>query len=98
MTFQLLGELMAELALVSCPTLLTQSKTYQIDETLYRYLYSTDSIKHTQYIFRPLPNQKKRADLRLNKDKLLRKVYEVPGLYRQHRATVTNGAIQQSLF
>lgn len=94
MTFQLLGEL----TLVSCPTLLTQSKTYQIDEILYRYLYSTDSIKHTQYIFRPLPNQKKRADLRLNKDKLLRKVYEVPGLYRQHRATATNGAIQQSLF
>lgn len=89
---------MPELRLVNCPTLLTQSKTYQIDGTLYRYLYSTDSIKHTQYIFRPLPSQNKRADLRLNKDKLLQKVYEAPGLYRQHRATMTDRAIQHSFF
>jgi hypothetical protein len=87
-----------ELTLVHCPTLLTQSKTYQIDGMLYRYLYSSDSISHTQYIFRPLPRQKKRADLQLNRDKLLRKVYELPGLYRQHQATMTDRATQQSLF
>ncbi len=84
--------------LINCPTLLTQSKTYQIDGTLYRYLYSEGSIKHTQYLFRPLPAQKKTADLKLNRDKVLRKVYEVPSLYRQHHAVVSDGAIQQSLF
>jgi hypothetical protein len=89
---------MNDLHLISCITLLTQAKTYQIDGTLYRYLYSEGSIKHTQYLFRPLPTQRKTADLKLNRDKVLRKVYEVPSLYRQHSATVTDTAIQQSLF
>jgi hypothetical protein len=84
--------------LISCVTLLTQGKVFQIDGTLYRYLYAFGSIKHTQYLFRPLPAQRKTADLRLNRDKVLRKVYEVPGLYRQHHAVVSDGAIQQSLF
>ncbi len=89
---------MNDLQLVHCVTLLTMSKTYSIDGVLYRYLYSSDSIKHTQYLFRPLPAQRKTADLKLNRDKVLRKVYEVPSLYRQHRATMTDVAIQQSLF
>jgi hypothetical protein len=87
-----------DLQLIACPTLLTQAKTFQIDGTLYRYLYSEGSIKHTQYLFRPLPAQRKTADLRLNRDKVLRRVYEVPDLYRQHHAIVTDTVIQQSLF
>ncbi len=89
---------MNDLQLINCVTVLTQSKTYQIDGTLYRYLYSEGSIKHTQYWFRPLPAQRKTADLKLNRDKVLRRVYEVPGLYRQHHAIVSETAIQQSLF
>ena len=89
---------MNDLHLISCITLLTQANTYQIDGTLYQYLYSEGSIKHPQYWFRPLPAQRKIADLRLNRDKALRKVYEVPALYRQHHAIVTDTAIQQSLF
>ena len=89
---------MNDLQLINCTTLLTQSKTYSIDGTLYRYLSSTDSIKHKQYLFRPLPAQKKTADLKLNRDKVLRFVYEVPSLYGQHNVTVTTEVIQQSLF
>ncbi|MBE9209685.1 hypothetical protein IQ244_24960 [Nostoc sp. LEGE 06077] len=89
---------MTDLQLVGCVTLLTQSKTYSIDGILYRYLYSNGSIKHTQYMFRPLPKQRKTADLQLNRDKVLRRVYEVPSLYNQHLATQTATAIQQSLF
>ena len=89
---------MNDLQLISCVTLLTQSETYQIDGTLYRFLYSEGTIKHTQYLFRPLPGQRKTADLRLNRDKVLRKVYEVPTLYRQHHAVITDRTIQQSLF
>ena len=89
---------MIDLHLINCVTLLTQSKTYQIDGTLYRYLYSEGTIKHPQYLFRPLPAQKKTADLKLNRGKVLRKVYEVPALYRQHNALVTIQGIQQSLF
>ncbi|BAY95967.1 hypothetical protein IQ278_18395 [Tolypothrix sp. LEGE 11397] len=89
---------MIDLQLVGCVTLLTQSKTYSIDGILYRYLYSNGTIKHTQYMFRPLPRQRKTADLQLNRDKVLRKVYEIPLLYNQHHATQTATAIQQSLF
>jgi hypothetical protein len=89
---------MIDFELVRCVTLLTMSKTYLIDGTLYRYLTSSESIKHTQYYFRPLPRQSKTADLKLNRDKVLRKVYEIPLLYNQHLATITTTAIQQSLF
>nr|WP_202895563.1 hypothetical protein [Iningainema tapete] len=84
--------------MVNCVTLLTQSKTYSIEGTLYRYRYEVGSIKHTAYIFTPLPRQRKTADLRLTRDKVLRKCYEVPSLYRQHNAVMTTEAIQQSLF
>lgn len=76
---------MNDLQLVHCVTLLTQSKTYSIDGVLYRYLYSSDSIKHTQYLFRPLPAQRKTADLKLNRDKVLRKVYECDSLNAESR-------------
>lgn len=89
---------MIDKELVGCVTLLTQSKTYWINGTLYRYLTSSDSIKHTQYSFRTLPRQSKTADLKLNRDKVLRFVYEIPSLYNQHRAMMTTTAIQLSFF
>ncbi len=89
---------MIDKELVRCVTLLTQSKTYWIDGTLYKYLTCRDSIKHKQYYFRPLPHQSKRVDLKLNRDKVLRRCYEIPFLYRQHTAEITNNSIQLSLF
>ncbi|WP_242055252.1 hypothetical protein [Nostoc flagelliforme] len=90
--------MMIDKELVGCVTLLSKSKTYSIDGALYRYLYSNDSINHTQYYFRPLPRQSKSADLKLNRDKVLRRCYEVPSLYKQHTAEITNNSIQLSLF
>lgn len=90
--------MMIDKELVGCVTLLSQSKTYWIDGTLYRYLTSSDSIRYTQYYFRPLPRQSKSADLKLNRDKVLRRCYEVPSLYKQHTAEITNNSIQLSLF
>lgn len=87
-----------QLQLVNCVTLLTQSHTYSINGTLYRYRYEDGSINHRGYWFTPLPLQRKTADIRLTRDKVLRKCYEVPSLYRQHNAVVTPQAIQQSLF
>lgn len=89
---------MIDKELVGCFTLLTQSKTYWINGTLYRYLTSSDSIRYTQYYFRPLPRQPKTADLKLNRDKVLRFVYEIPSFYNQHGATMTTIAIQLSFF
>ena len=90
--------MMIDKQLVGCVTLLSQSKTYFIDGTLYRYLTSSDSINHTQYYFRPLPRQSKSADLKLNRDKVLRRCYEVPSLYKQHTAEIAKNSIQLSLF
>ncbi|KAB8318249.1 hypothetical protein SD81_016965 [Tolypothrix campylonemoides VB511288] len=85
-------------SLISCTTLLTQRNIYLIDGTLYRYLWVSDSIKYTQYFFRPLAGQRKKADLRLNRDKVLLRVYEVPALRGQLMARITEKAIQLSLF
>ncbi|WP_313888522.1 hypothetical protein [Nostoc spongiaeforme] len=40
-------------------TLLTNSKVYQIDRTLYQYLYQTGTREHPKYHFRPLAGQRK---------------------------------------
>ncbi|WDD30204.1 hypothetical protein PQG02_00450 (plasmid) [Nostoc sp. UHCC 0926] len=90
--------MMIDKELVGCVTLLSQSKTYFIDGTLYRYLSSSDSIRYTQYYFRPLARQSKTADLKLNRDKVLRRCYEVPSLYKQHTAEINHNSIQLSLF
>jgi hypothetical protein len=89
---------MQQLELISCVTLLTQSKTFSIDGTLYRYSHKSDSIKSPQYFFEPLPQQKKTATLKLSKDKVLRRCYEIPGLRNQHHAQIVAAGIQQSLF
>ena len=61
-------------------TLLSSSKVYQIDGTLSRYLGDEGTIKHPQYLFLPLPNQKKKASFRLNRNKLMTRCYEVEGM------------------
>ncbi|MEA5627399.1 hypothetical protein [Nostoc sp. UHCC 0251] len=42
-------------------TLLSSSKVYQIDGTLSRYLGDEGTIQHPQYLFLPLPNQRKKV-------------------------------------
>ncbi|MGI2904755.1 hypothetical protein [Tolypothrix sp. VBCCA 56010] len=78
-------------------TLLSSSKCYQIDGVLYRYLYKTDSIKHPQYVFRPQPGQRKSTDLKLNRNKLTTRCYEVEGMTIKAEV-VDNNAIQMKLF
>ncbi len=90
---------MQELIPIYDASLLTQSKVYQIEGTLYHFLYrdSYSSVDHPQYIFRPMPGQKKRADLKLNKNKLGMRVKEVSGMFKQTSATVSDECIQLSL-
>ncbi len=71
---------MNNLSLVYDSTLLTQSKVYQIDRTLYQFLYRTGTIQAPQYIFRPLAGQRKKADLKLNHKALTNRCYEVEGV------------------
>lgn len=61
-------------------TLLTMSKVYQYEGILYRYLYSTGTIEHPQYHFRPLQGQRRHADIKLNKNKVLRSLHGVLNL------------------
>lgn len=61
-------------------TLLSSSKVYQINGTLCRYLGDSGTIQHPQYLFLPLPNQKKKASFRLNRNKLMTRCYEVEGM------------------
>lgn len=61
-------------------TLLSSSKVYQIDGTLSRYLGDAGTIQHPQYLFSPLPNQRKKASFRLNRNKLMNRCYEVEGM------------------
>jgi hypothetical protein len=79
-------------------TLLTQRNIYFINGVLYRFLWVSDSINHPQYFFRPLAGQRKRADLKLNRNKVYWLVQEVASLRGQFMARMTENAIQLSLF
>jgi hypothetical protein len=81
---------------IGCVTLLTMSKVYEYQGTFYRYLYSSDSIKHTQYFFRPLPGQRKKADLKINREKVLRSMHYIPGL--SVHCTIEKNHIQTTIF
>jgi hypothetical protein len=61
-------------------TLLSSSKVYQINGTHCRYLADAGTIQHPQYLFLPLPNQKKKVSFRLNRNKLMTRCYEVEGM------------------
>jgi hypothetical protein len=81
---------------VGCVTLLTMAKVYLYRGTFYRYLYSSDSIRYTQYYFRPLKGQRKTADIKLNRDKVLRTMQYIPGM--SITAVIHQNYVQLSLF
>lgn len=76
---------------------LSQGKIYFINGAFYRFLYEEGSIKFPQYFFRPLPGQRKRADLKLNQGKVRRLVHET-GIRAMKFLSITQTAIQLSLF
>ncbi|BAY95670.1 MULTISPECIES: hypothetical protein [unclassified Tolypothrix] len=78
-------------------TLLTQSKVYQIDRTLYQYRYSTGTIQAPQYIFRPLAGQRKKADFKLNHKALTTRCYEVEGA-KINSSVLSQESLQLSIF
>ncbi|MBD2169423.1 hypothetical protein H6G04_34235 [Calothrix membranacea FACHB-236] len=78
-------------------TLLTQSKVYQIDRTLYQYRYKTGTIQAPQYIFCPLAGQRKKADLKLNHKALTTRCYEVEGVTTKS-SVLSQESLQLSIF
>jgi hypothetical protein len=78
-------------------TLLSQSKLYQIDRTLYQYRYKTGTIQAPQYIFRPLAGQRKKADLKLNHKVLTTRCYEVEGA-KTNSSVLSQESLQLSIF
>ncbi len=78
-------------------TLLTQSKVYQIDRTLYQFLYRTGTGTAPQYIFRPLAGQRKKADLKLNHKALTNRCYEVEGATTKS-SVISQESLQLALF
>jgi hypothetical protein len=78
-------------------TLLSQSKVYQIDRTLYQYLYKTGTIPAPQFIFRPLAGQRKKADLKLNHKGLTNRCYEVEGA-KINSSVLSQESLQLSIF
>jgi hypothetical protein len=78
-------------------TLLSQSKVYQIDHTLYQYLYKTGTIQAPQYIFRPLAGQRKKADLKFNHKALTTRCYEVEGVTTKS-SVLSQESLQLSIF
>lgn len=79
---------------------ISESKIYQINGTLYRFTGRCPwaAINHPQWTFEPLPGQRKTSTLNLNKNKVGRCVYEVPGMAANRKSQVVGGAVQQSLF
>lgn len=88
---------MNNLSRVHDSTLLTNSKVYQIDRTLYQYLYKTGTIQHPKYHFRPLSGQRKKADLLLNHKTLTTRCYEVAGM-RTNASVISQKSLQLSIF
>jgi IS30 family transposase len=82
------------------PSQLSVRKVYQIDSTLYRFLYKCPHSRsdHPKWCFEPLPGQRKTSTLKLNQNKVRRGIQEVPNMISTRTETATNEAIQQSLF
>ncbi|KAB8313976.1 hypothetical protein SD81_040295 [Tolypothrix campylonemoides VB511288] len=89
---------MQDLKRVHDTTLLSKNKVYQINGRLYKFLYQDpySRIGFEQYIFEPLNGQKLRADLKLNRNKVTRNVYELPGI--KANSTVNQNHFQMNLF
>jgi hypothetical protein len=78
-------------------TELNHSDVYQINGTLYRWRFKDGSIQHPNYTFSPLPNQRKKADLKLSRNKLFTKVQRVEGMTVKAEVVSTR-AVQLLLF
>jgi hypothetical protein len=78
-------------------TLLSSSKVYQINGTLCRYLGDSGTIQHPQFLFSPLPNQRKKASFQLNRNKLMSRCYEVEGM-TYNKPMVQDNSQQFQLF
>jgi ribonuclease HIII len=89
---------MQELIRVHDSTLLTQSKIYQIDRTLYQFSHrsSTDS-GSKYYHFKPLSGQRKKATLVLNHNKLITRCYELEGA-KINSSVISQESLQLSIF
>ena len=72
---------------------------YQIDGCLYQYQYSDPYSRsdRPKFKFSPLAGQRKRTDLVLNKEKI-RRCYLVPNYRASQVSTVSDQAVQLSLF
>lgn len=90
---------MQELEQVYEATRLNQTDVYQINGSLYQYLYSDPYAQsnYPRFVFRPLPGQRCKADLVVNKNNI-RKVWLVPGYQARQVSEVSEKAVQMSLF
>ena len=88
-----------ELTKVYDSTLLTSTAVYLINGSQYRFLCrdAFASVNSPQYIFEPLPGQRKKSTLTLNHKQLLSKVYEVPN-FKVSPVKTTQPSVQTSLF
>ncbi|BAY66926.1 hypothetical protein NIES22_70700 (plasmid) [Calothrix brevissima NIES-22] len=90
---------MQELEPIYESTRLQGGAVYQINGVLYKYLYSDPyaRIDHPRFKFSPLPGQRRKSELVLNKNSL-RKAYFVPSYRASQVSTVSEDAVQMSLF
>jgi hypothetical protein len=81
-------------------TLLNRSNVYQIEDTIYRFLYTDGSIQHPHLMFEPLPGQRKKADLKLSYNRFITccYCYEIEDLKVDAISTISDKAIQLKLF
>lgn len=91
---------MHDLIFVYEPSTLSQHKVYQIKGTLYRFTGKCPwaRIDHPQWCFTPLAGQRRKADIKLNQNKVRHYIYEVPGMVANRKSEVMGQCIQQTLF
>lgn len=82
------------------PSSLSQSKVYQIKGGLYLFTGKCPwaRIDHPQWCFTPLAGQRRKADIKLNQNKVRHEIYEVPGMVANRKSEVMGQGIQQTLF
>jgi len=89
-----------QISLVYDTTLLSRSALYRIDGYFYRFLGEDPyaSIRAPRYRFRPIPKQRRRADLTLGHRRLTASVYQVEGVRIGRHAAASGRHVQLSLF
>lgn len=90
---------MIDLQLIYDLSTLSRSKVYSIKGTLYRYIGQDPyaQINHPIWQFKPLANQRKKTELRLNKNSVRGWIYEVPGM-SQNIDIKSSEVVQLKLF